>query len=51
MFWEWFVVFLSEDAGVANTMASVDIGKSKNHVITGSAMKGINMKVAKLVVP
>ena len=34
-----------EDVGEANTIVSADIRKSKNHVITGSAMKGLNMKV------
>ena len=46
MFWEWFTVLLSKDASKANTVASGDNGKSKNHVIMGSATKGLNMKVA-----
>ena len=51
MFWEWLAVLLSKDAGGANTVASADIEKSKNHVITGNVTKGLNMKVAIPVVP
>ena len=51
MFGEGFVVLLFEDTGRANTVASANIRKSKNHVIMGNAMKGLNMKVAILVLP
>ena len=40
-----------KDASGANTMASADIGKSKNHVVKGGTTKSLNMKVAILVVP
>ena len=51
MFREWFMMLLIKDASGENTMVSADIEKSKNHVITGSTTKGLNMKVAILVVP
>ena len=43
MFGKWFMMLFSKDTGGTYTMASVDIGKTKNHVVAGRATKSLYM--------
>ena len=51
MFGKWFTVLFSKDASGAYTRASADIGEAKNHVITSSTTKSLDMKMTVPEVP